>query len=67
MGLFSKEPLGLFGSGPKVRGTISSGQWTSLQRRAQLAESRSGNGMFTKKAVASRKASDRQRSKSIWS
>jgi hypothetical protein len=47
---------------PKRVNTISDKQMADLQRRGGKA-----NPWFTKKAVDQRKASERQRSRSIWS
>jgi hypothetical protein len=55
--------VGLF-SAPKVPNTISDKQRAELHRRANKAATES---MFSKRNVERRKASQNQRSKSIWS
>lgn len=49
---------------PKVPDTISARKMADLQRRARAAEKES---MFSKRQVAKRLASDKQRSRSRWS
>ena len=54
--------MGLFSSTPKVPNTITDKQMRDLQRRGGKA-----NNWFSNQAVARRKASELQRSKSRWS
>jgi hypothetical protein len=54
--------MGLFSS-PKVPNTISDKQRAALARRQQ----KYGEPMFSRKAIAQRKASEQQRGKSRWS
>ena len=56
--------MGLFSS-PKVPNTISDKKYADLQRRARKTEE--AQKMFSKKAIAQRKASEKQRGKSRWS
>ena len=51
--------MGLFSS-PKVPNTVSDKKMADLQRRAQKAQK---DSMFSKRQVAARKASERQRKK----